>query len=294
MQIRVGYELVYDSPQPTPMILALKIHPSRAADIIVPDELRTEPVVCMNHSLDAFGNWCTRFVAPAGELRIFTDALVKDSGLLDPVAPGAPQIAIEALPPEALVYLAGSRYCETDLLSPIAWELFNRAPAGWERVQAICDFVHNHIQFGYAFARSTKTAWDVYQERVGVCRDFAHLAIAFCRSMNIPARYSTGYLGDIGVPPADAPMDFSGWFEAFLGGRWYTFDARHNVPRIGRIVIARGRDAADVAISTAFGPSYLKGFRVWTDEVIPGNSPFALNRTSPRSCPVGCPITQPA
>jgi transglutaminase-like putative cysteine protease len=267
MQIRVGYELIYDCPQPTPMILTLKIHPSRASDIVVPDELRTEPFVPISDELDAFGNWCSRFVAPPGELRIFNDALVYDSGMPDLVARDARLIAVEALPPEALLYLAGSRYCETDLLSPVAWQLFGQTPTGWGRVQAIVDFVHYHLEFGYRFARPTKTAWEAYQERAGVCRDFAHLAIALCRSMNIPARYCTGYLGDIGVPRSDAPMDFSGWFEAFLDGRWYTFDARHNTPRIGRIAIARGRDAADVAISTTFGPTFLKSFRVWTDEV---------------------------
>jgi transglutaminase-like putative cysteine protease len=267
MNIRVGYELVYNCPQRTPMIATLKIHPSRASDILVPDELGTDPSLPVTHDIDAFGNWCSRFVAPPGRLRVFSDGLVHDSGLPDVVAPDAPQTPVEALPPDALLYLAGSRYCETDLLSPIAWQLFGHTVTGWGRVQAICDFTHNHIQFGYGFARSTKSAWDVYQERAGVCRDFAHLAIAFCRSMNIPARYCTGYLGDIGVPVSDAPMDFSGWFEAFLGGRWYSFDARHNTPRIGRIVIARGRDAADVAISTAFGPTFLNEFRVWTDEV---------------------------
>jgi transglutaminase-like putative cysteine protease len=285
MQIRVGYELVYGCPQPTPMILMLNIHPSRSMDILVPDEIQTDPFVPVSQELDHFGNWRSRFVAPAGDFRIFNDALVEDNGLPDAVAWGAPQTAIEALPPDALLYLAGSRYCETDLLSPIAWHLFGPAPAGWGRVQAICDFVHNHIQFGYAFARSTKTAWEVYQERAGVCRDFAHLAIAFCRSMNIPARYCTGYLGDIGVPASLAPMDFSGWFEAFLDGRWYTFDARHNSPRIGRIVIARGRDATDVAISTAFGPSLLRSFRVWTDEVARRPS-FAGNPASPRTAAI--------
>jgi transglutaminase-like putative cysteine protease len=217
---------------------------------------------------DSFGNWCTRIVAPAGEVRIFADALVSDTGLPDIVAPEAPQAPVESLPPDTLLFLLGSRYCETDLLTPIAWQLFGGTPPGWPRVQAICDYVHGRIQFGYGFARPTKTAWQVHEERAGVCRDFAHLAIAFCRSMNIPARYCTGYLGDIGVPPSDAPMDFSGWFEAFLGGDWYTFDARHNTPRIGRVLIARGRDASDVAISTAFGASALTGFRVWTDEVV--------------------------
>ncbi len=267
MQIRVGYELTYSCPQPTPMILALSIHPSRAADVVVPDPVCTDPPCAMSGYRDSFDNWCTRIVPPPGLIRIFSDARVNDSGLPDPVAPWARQVPVEELSGDLVRFLLGSRYCETDLLSPIAWQLFGNTPMGWGRVQAICDFVHNHVQFGYSFARSTKTAWEVYQERAGVCRDFAHLAIAFCRAMNIPARYCTGYLGDIGVPASDAPMDFSGWFEAYLDGTWYAFDARHNTPRIGRIVIARGRDASDVAISTAFGPSYLTSFKVWTEEV---------------------------
>lgn len=266
MQIRVGYELVYDCPQSTPMVLTLRIHPSRASDIIVLDELRTEPITPVTHELDAFGNWCSRLIAPPGEFRIFADGLVDESGMTDPVARDAKQVPVEALPRDALFYLAGSRYCETDLFAPIAWTLFGQTQPGWERVQAICNFVHERVAFNYAAARPTKTAWDTYQERTGVCRDYAHLAMALCRAMNIPARYCTGYLGDIGVPASDAPMDFSGWFEAFLDGRWYTFDPRHNVPRVGRILIGRGRDAADVAISTAFGPSSLKRFRVWTEK----------------------------
>ncbi len=267
MQIRVGYELTYRCPQPTPMILLLSIHSSRHSDIVVPDPVGTEPSCALAGYRDSFGNWCTRVLAPAGALRVFTDALVNDSGAHDPVALGAPQTPVEDLPDDVLRFLLASRYCEADLLMPIAWQLFANTPPGWGRVQAICDFVHNHIQFGYGFARPTKTAWEVYHEGAGVCRDFAHLAIALCRSMNIPARYCTGYLGDIGVPASDAPMDFSGWFEAYLGGTWYTFDARHNTPRIGRVLIARGRDAADVAISTSFGSSLLTSFRVWTDEV---------------------------
>jgi transglutaminase-like putative cysteine protease len=268
MQIRVGYELTYTCPQPTPMILALSIHASRASDVIVPDPVCAYPPCPMTGYLDSFGNECTRLLAPSGDLRVTTNAIVNDSGLPDVVAADAPQTSIEELPEDALRFLLASRYCETDLLSPIAWQLFANGPTGWGRVQAICDFVHHHIQFGYGFARSTKTAWEVYQERAGVCRDFAHLAIALCRCMNIPARYCTGYLGDIGVPASDSPMDFSGWFEAFLGGRWYTFDARHNTPRIGRVLLARGRDASDVAISTTFGPSFLKSFKVWTDEIV--------------------------
>ena len=268
MQLRVGCELIYQCTQPTPMILALSVHYSRASDIVRPDNLMIQPSIPIQQYRDGFGNWCSRVVAPAGVTKFTVDALVNDTGLPDAVAPGALQTPVEALPEETLRFLLGSRYCETDLLSPVAWQLFGQTAPGWGRVQAICDFVHQHIQFGYGFARSTKTAREVYEERAGVCRDFAHLAIAFCRSMNIPARYCTGYLGDIGVPASDSPMDFSGWFEAFLDGRWYAFDARHNTPRIGRVLIARGRDASDVAISTTFGPNTLEGFRVWTDEVI--------------------------
>ncbi len=267
MKIRVGYELTYDCPQATPMILALNIHASRVADVLVPDLVCTSPSTSMTGYTDCFGNWCTRLVAPSGVFRIFGDAVVHDSGLPDAVPLAAPPTPVEALPEETLQFLLGSRYCETDVLSPIAWQLFGNTPAGWQRVQAICNFVHEHVQFGYGFARATKTAWEVYQERTGVCRDFAHLAIALCRCMNIPARYCTGYLGDIGVPASTMPMDFSGWFEVFAGGQWYTCDARHNVPRVGRVLIARGRDAHDVAISTAFGPSTLTRFQVWTYQV---------------------------
>jgi transglutaminase-like putative cysteine protease len=267
MQIRVGYELIYDCPQPTPMILTLNIHYTRISDIVVPDHLITDPPVPIDAYRDGFGNWCSRIVAPSGQIRISADAVVRDTGAPDVIAPSAQQIPVPDLPDETLVFLLGSRYCETDQLSEAAWDLFGNTPAGWERVQAICDFVHNHIAFGYEHASPTKTAWDVFNERRGVCRDYAHLAIAFCRAMNFPTRYCTGYLGDIGVPPSDAPMDFSGWFEVYLGGRWYTFDARHNVPRIGRVLIARGRDAADTAISSTFGPNTLTSFKVWTDEL---------------------------
>lgn len=196
-----------------------------------------------------------------------TDALVNDGGLPDVVAPEAVQTPVEHLPESTLVYLLGSRYCETDQLSDIAWQHFDAGPTGWARVQAICDFVHRHIEFGYPHARNTRTAWEAYQEGRGVCRDYAHLAIALCRCMNIPARYCTGYLGDMGTEPPYGPMDFAAWFEAWLGDRWYTFDARNNTPRIGRVLIARGRDACDVALSSTFGPNSLQRFKVWTDEV---------------------------
>lgn len=267
MHIRLGYELIYECPQPTPMLLTLNLHHTRAADILAPDHIVTNPPVPLTTYRDDFGNWCSRVVAPPGEFRIATDALIKDTGLPDPVYINAQQHAVENLPSDTLVFLLGSRYCETDRLSETAWNLFSNTPPGWQRVQAICDFVHNHIQFGYQHARSTKTALEAYNEKVGVCRDFTHLAITFCRCMNIPARYCTGYLGDIGVPVSPNPMDFSAWFEAYLDGQWHTFDARNNIPRIGHILIARGRDATDVPITNAFGPNTLKNFKVWTDEI---------------------------
>jgi transglutaminase-like putative cysteine protease len=267
VQIRLGYELIYQSPQPTPMILNLQVHYTRAADLIRPDQMLTDPWVPLTLYRDGFGNWCTRLVAPPGQIRISADGLIYDRGLPDTTVPNATQTPVERLPEETLVYLLGSRYCDTDRLSEFAWSQFGATTLGWSRVQAVCDFVHGHLTFGYQFARSTRTAFEAFQERQGVCRDFAHLAVTLCRCLNIPARYCTGYLGDIGIPPVDAPMDFSGWFEAYLDGQWYTFDARHNVPRIGRVLIARGRDAADVAISMTFGVCALQSFRVWTDEI---------------------------
>jgi transglutaminase-like putative cysteine protease len=267
MQIRVGYEIVYDCVQPTPMVLMLHVHHSRVADLIVPDLLMTEPALPVHAYHDQFGNWCSRIVAPAGRTRIASSAVVNDAGLADPYVPSAQQHAVQDLPDDALVFLLGSRYCETDRLTQLAWSLFGQTQEGWARVQAICDYVHDRIEFGYHHADPTRSAFAGHAEGRGVCRDFAHLAITLCRCMNIPARYCTGYLGDIGIPPVDAPMDFSAWFEVYLGGHWHTFDARHNTPRIGRILIARGRDATDVALSTIFGSSTLAGFNVVTDEV---------------------------
>ena len=267
MQIRAGFEIVYDCPQPTPMILNLNVHFTRVSDLVGRDDLVFDPPVRVAAYRDSFGNWCTRLVAPAGRMRVGADALVNDSGAPDPVVRQARQAPVPDLPEEALLFLLGSRYCETDCLSEIAWKFFGEAPTGWDRVQAICDYVHRHIAFSYDQARMTRTALEAYHDKTGVCRDYAHLAVAFCRCMNIPARYCTGYLGDIGVPPPHGTMDFAAWFEVFLDGHWHTFDARNNTPRVGRILIARGRDAADVAISTTFGPATLTSFRVWTDEV---------------------------
>ena len=267
MRLNVGYELIYDLPQPTPMLLVLHIHYTRAADILVPDHIITDPVVPLVAYRDGFGNWCSRIVAPAGRFRISSNAVVRDSGQLDSVVKDAQQHSIEDLPEEALVFLLASRYCDTEKLSQIAWDLFGQTPPGWARVQTICDYFHNHIAFNYGHANPTRTASEAFYERRGVCRDFTHLAIAFCRSMNIPARYCTGYLSDLGTPKPWAAGDFAAWFEAYIGGRWQMFDPRNNVPRLGRVLMARGRDAIDVAITTTFGLNTLVSFKVVTDEV---------------------------
>jgi transglutaminase-like putative cysteine protease len=267
MLIQVGYELVFNCPQETPMILMVNVHYSRASDIVVPDCLTTDPETLITAYRDGFGNWCTRIVARVGRIRLKSTGVVRDSGETDVVANSAQQHSLQDLPEDTLVFLLGSRYCETDLLSWEAWSRFGQTRPGWSRVQAICDFVHNHIAFDYQKARPTRTAWEAFNEGVGVCRDFAHLAIALCRCMNIPARYCTGYLGDMGTLPPYGVMDFAAWIEVYLGGRWFTFDPRNNVPRIGRVLIARGRDAADVAIATTFGQNTLESFKVWTDEI---------------------------
>ncbi len=271
MKIRTGYDIAYEADWPVPMLLMLSAHPSRVDDLLTPDTLTFDPPVPARTYYDGFGNLCHRIVAPAGRIAMHADFTVRDSGAPDLVVPDAAQHVVEDLPDETIVYLLGSRYCDTDRLSETAWSLFGGTPLGWARVQAICDYVHERIRFNYQDADSTRTAWDGFMQRKGVCRDFAHLAVTFCRCMNIPARYCTGYLGDIGIPPVPDPMDFSAWFEVYLagpeGGRWYTFDARHNTPRIGRVVMARGRDATDVAISTSFGANRLVRFDVHTDEV---------------------------
>ncbi len=266
MLIRLGFEITHRLPEPTPMLLNLNVHDSRRVDIAIAQELRCTPALPMRQYHDGFGNLCTRLVSPAGSFTVFSDAVVRDSGWTDTVAPDAQQVPVYQLPDDTLVYLLGSRYCETDQLVEQAWQSFGQTPTGWARVQAICDYVHHRIQFGYEFADATQGAALALERGRGVCRDFAHAAIALCRCMNIPARYCTGYLGDFGVPASAAPMDFSAWFEAYLDGRWYTFDARHNFPRIGRVLIARGRDAADVAISNTFGPNTLEKFEVWSEE----------------------------
>lgn len=266
MLIRYGYEMTFACNAPTPMVCQLDVHSVHAASVRAETPFAATPHIVSWLYADVFGNRCRRFNAPSGDLTISNSGVIEVSGRPDPVVPDAAEVPVADLPDDTLLYLVGSRYVETDTLSQIAWDLFGQTKPGWSRVQAICDFVNSHIVFGYENARSTRTAYEAYAERVGVCRDFTHLAVAFCRCMNIPARYANGYLGDIGVPADPAPMDFNAWFEAYLGGKWYTFDARHNMPRIGRILIARGRDAADIPLVNSFGPHVLKSFRVWTEE----------------------------
>lgn len=266
MRIKAGYEITYECPQPTPMLAQLNVHSSRAQDLEAADLVRTDPVLAISRYHDTFGNLCSRLVLPAGRTVLSTDFVVRDSGELDLVTPEAAQSPVENLPDEVIVFLLASRYCETEHLSDLAWRLFGDIAPGWGRAQAIVQYAHERISFGYEHARPTKTAFEAHEERRGVCRDYAHLAITLCRCMNIPARYCTGYLGDIGVPVV-GEMDFSAWFEVYLGGRWRVMDARHNRPRIGRILMARGRDATDAAITTSFGPNLLAGFKVVCEEI---------------------------
>ena len=267
MLIHAGFNIAFECTAETPMLLMVNIRPERHADVREPEKFTLYPHVPSRTYTDRFGNICTRLVAPVGRLSLWNRFKIVDSGLPERMPEGRIQHAVDDLPDDVLVFLLGSRYCETQKLTALAWSLFGNIEPGWPRVRAILHYVHHRIAFGYAYARADRTASEAHEERVGVCRDYAHLAITLCRCMNIPARYCTGYLGDIGVPVVDAPMDFSAWFEVYVSGRWWTFDARHNTPRIGRVVMARGRDAADVAITTTFGPSQLTQFRIFTDEV---------------------------
>lgn len=266
MLIRYGYEISLTCQRPTALLCLLSAHPDRAADLRALETFLTTPHVASSTYRDLFGNECRRLIAPAGGLTMWGDATIEDDGKPDEVLPGAREVPIPELPDDCLVFLMGSRYCETDHLGASAWGMFGGLTPGWSRVQAVCDFVHQHIRFDYMQARATRTAFEVFHERVGVCRDYAHLAVALCRCLNIPARYVNGHLGDIGVPAAE-PMDFSAWIEVFLDGRWHTFDPRNNTRRIGRVVVARGRDAADVPLVNSFGPHVLTSFRIWTYEV---------------------------
>lgn len=267
MLIKIGYDIAYEVSAPTPMLLMLQVHPERMKDLRAPERLITEPEVEIENYTDCFGNRCAKIIAPPGLIRLYCDTIIEDSGLPEPVCHAAVQHPVQDLPLEVLPFLLGSRYCEVEKLNETAWQLFGTVPPGWRRVQAVCDWVHNHVEFGYKFARDTRTAWEAFHERHGVCRDFMHLAVTFCRCLNIPARYATGYLGDIGVPAVPEPMDFSAFFQVYLGGRWHPFDARHNARRIGRVAIGYGRDAVDVALTTTFGKHVLRKFTVWTDEL---------------------------
>jgi transglutaminase-like putative cysteine protease len=267
MFLRIGYDIQFQIPSPVAMVALLNVHPSRVADLRAPDEMRVEPGTQVESFIDGFGNRCTRFVAQPGMLRLSNSTLLHDPGFADPVKYDARELPVQELPNDILRYLLSSRYCEVDRFAYIATELFGGIPPGWGRVQAICDWVHEKVSFGYLYARPTKTALDVFAVRSGVFRVFQHLAVTLCRALHIPARYATGYLGDIRVPAAPSPMDFSAWFEAYLDDRWWTFDARHNCPRFGRVLMATGRDASDVAMTTSFGMANLTYFGVVSEEV---------------------------
>jgi transglutaminase-like putative cysteine protease len=267
MHIRYGYDIALELAQPATILAMADVHSDFRDDIVEETELKVAPVVAVERYIDDIGNVVRRLSAPAGQVSLRLQGVFRTHGRKDEVDTVAAAVAASDLPPDALPFLRASRYCETDLLSDFAWANFGAISGGWARVQAICDFVNQRLRFSYPEARPTRTARDALAEGVGVCRDFTHLAVALCRCLNIPARYCNGYLGDIGVPPDPAPMDFNAWFEAFIGGRWFTFDARHNQPRIGRILIARGRDAGDIPMITTFGPHALARFVVVTEEI---------------------------
>ena len=267
MLIQGGYDIAFHTKAPTPMLLQVHLRPELRKRLKSPEKLRFDPPVPFRTYTDSFGNICTRLITPKGLLKISNRFVIRDSGKPDVMPVKARQAAVEDLPDEVMVYLLGSRYCDTDKLATLAWKKFGKIKRGWPLLKAILDYSHKRIKFGYQHARADRTASEGHDERIGVCRDYAHLAITLCRCMNIPARYCTGYLGDIGVPLDPNPMDFSGWFEAYLGGKWHTMDARHNHPRIGRLLMARGRDATDAAISTAFGSAELKRFDILTKEM---------------------------
>jgi transglutaminase-like putative cysteine protease len=273
MLIRIGYDITVRVFAPTSVVYLLRVHPSRSGDLVLPENFRIRPELPVEEYWDKFGNLCGRLQVQAGDVRFLNEAIIRDPGELDAYAPEAAQHDVQVLPVETLTFLLPSRYCEVDSeLLDFAWKTFGSTTTGWPRVQAICDFVHRHLRFDYEQARANRTALEAFRERVGVCRDFMHLAITLCRCMNIPARYVTGYLGDIGIPPAPYPMDFSAWFEVYIGDHWHTFDARHNCRRIGRVLIARGRDAADVPITMTFGKSCLPKFSVTTEELDPNGT----------------------
>lgn len=274
MLISLGCQMEFRFPQPTPLIAMLNVHGTRFSDMVQQDDLVTHPSIPIAGYRDGFGNWCARMLAPPGDFVVSTNGVFRDTGEPDPVAPEAQQHDVRDLPSDTLVYLLGSRYCDTDLLSEQAWQIFGQTDPGWSRVQAICDFVETHVAFGYHHAKATRTASQTLAESVGVCRDFAHLAITLCRCMNIPARYCTGYLSDIGEPLPHPAGDFAAWMDVYLDGRWHMFDPRNNTRRYARFLVARGRDAADVPLTQTFGPATITGFYVWTEEA-PRTDPWS-------------------
>ncbi|WP_413989119.1 transglutaminase-like domain-containing protein [Labrys okinawensis] len=274
MLIRYGFNIEIDISQPTHIITLMDVSPDRRINLVNEQQLiHVASGEIAELYTDVFGNTCRRIRGFPGTVQIQSEGIIEDSGRPDEAPPTLYDVSIDDLPNDALQFLLASRYCETDLLTSTAWNLFGGIKGATAKVQAINDYVHGRLRFDYGTARPTRTAWEAFNEGRGVCRDFTHLAVTFCRCLNIPARYCNGYLGDIGVPPDPAPMDFNAWYEAYLGGKWYTFDARHNIPRVGRILIARGRDAMDIPMLHTFGPHSLRRFSVITEEAWPDRCP---------------------
>lgn len=298
MLIFSDFDIQFRLPAPAAIVAMLHLHPSveprlRSGNQLVIESLDdpfshspsstnyTKSIVPSREYIDAFGNRCARFVAPAGYLWLSGSSVIDADPNADHPQTDAKQAEIDDLPAEVLQFLLPSRYCQVDQFGAIAQDLFSNYPAGWERAAAIRDWVHDKVAFNYNAARPTKTAMDVLTERVGVCRDFQHLAIALTRCQNIPARYVTGYIGDI-RRPYSGPGDFSAWYQVFLDGRWIDLDARHNYRRLGRILMATGRDAADVAITTSFGAAHLTHFYVDSKEIDADGNPVPLPTLGPR------------
>jgi transglutaminase-like putative cysteine protease len=264
IKLRVGCEFIYDVSAPTPATVQVRPR-SDARHQLITETWTTTPSLPIDEYVDFYGNPVKRLVMPEGELGLRYDAVYSVPDEPDPDGSGLAHPPLEQIPGELLHFTLPSRYCLSDELMGTAWELFGQSEPGWARVQAICDWVHDNLQFQYGTSSPLTTAVDVFKARKGVCRDFAHLAVTFCRAMNIPARYVFGYLPDIYVPLPPEPMDFAAWMEVWLGDRWWTFDPRNNARRVGRVLIGRGRDALDVAMLTTYGPAAFRSMTVWAD-----------------------------